>query len=227
MDKTLPLARSEGDNKLRRTAIPTEDKLLATGGSSIPSRASNNRNERKKTTTTKQKAKGRKAKDTSPKGKIGAKAKDPDGSTTKQGRPRLYDKDRKPDRGTEGADKVPRRSSAELGIEWIGSSCPDGQPHFLVDRNNFGGGIILICRNCKKSIWLPTIINEAARLDRMIDRLGTTQGYCKYLDTNRDAKMLVAKLQDLWRAKQRMENNEDFVKLVISVMEDKEYDRVQ
>ncbi|GAH16876.1 unnamed protein product [marine sediment metagenome] len=114
-----------------------------------------------------------------------------------------------------------------MGIEWIGSYCPDGQPHFFVGRNNFGGGAILICTKCKKSIWLPIVINEAARLDSMIDRSGTTQGYCKYLDMNRDAKMLVAKLQDLWRAKQRMGNNEDFVKLVITVMEDKEYDRVR
>lgn len=222
MDKTLPLARSER----RRREWYIFCMLLAAGGSGISSRTSSGRNKRKKTATTINKAKGRKAKDTSPKGKASAEVEGPDGSTAKQGRPRLYDKDRKPGRGTEGADKVPRRSASELGIEWIGSFCPDGQPHFLIGRNNFGGGIILICTNCKKSIWLPILINEAAILDNMIDRLGATQGYCKYLDKNRDAKMLVAKLQDLWRAKQRMENKEDFVKLVISVMEDKEYDRV-
>jgi len=61
----------------------------------------------------------------------------------------------------------------------------------------------------------------------MIDYLGTTAGYCKFLDKHREAKVLVAKLQDLWYARQRISVNEQFLKLVISVMEDKEYDRVE
>jgi len=215
MDKTLPMARSEEHRPV----------LLDAGGTSISSLTSSTRDKRKKMSTAKQKEKGRKAKAPTPKGKARAKAKDIDGSTTKRRRPSLHDKDRKPDRRVEGADKAPRRCASELGIEWIGSYCPDGQPHYLIGRNNFNGGAILICARCKKSIWLPILINEAAILDSMIDRLGASQGYCKYLDKNREAKMLVAKLQDLWRAKQRMEDNKDFVKLIISVMEDKEYDK--
>ena len=228
MDKTLPLARSEGDIR-KSSGASSQDKLLARRGTSIPEGASDNRNKRKETATTIKKAKGRKAKDTSPASEVSAEAKVPNGDSyggAESGGHRLHDKDRKSDRGAERADKAPRRSSAELGVTWIGDYCPDGQPHFLIGRHNFDGGVILNCLNCGKNLWLPIHVGEAAKLDTLIDHYGATRGYQMYLDKHREAKCMVAKMQDLQRAKERMENNEEFVKLVISIMEDKEYDRI-
>lgn len=226
MDKALQMACSEtvctSKHSDRRR---TKDMLLAKGGSGVFESTPSRRNKRKETTTIKQKEKGRKAEAPTPKGKVSAKAKNSDGSSPKRGRPKLYDKDRQPDRGAEGADRTPRRSASELAIEWIGSYCPDGQPHFLIGKHNFDGGVILNCRGCGKNLWLPTNPSDAAKLDILIDRYGVTGGYRAYLDKHREAKCLVAKLQDLWYAEQRMEDNGEFMKLVISVMEDKEYDR--
>jgi hypothetical protein len=226
MDKALQMACSEGD--MGKSNEPSDTMLLATGGTSISKGTSTGRDKREETTTIKQKEKGRKAKAPTPKGKAGAKVKNLDGSPTirpeSKGH-RRYDKDRQPDRGAEGKDSTLRRSAAELGISWIGSYCPDGQPHFLIGRHNFDEGVILNCRGCGKNLWLPTGMSEATKLDHLLDHYGANKGYQLYLDKHREAKCLVAKLQDLWYAKERMEDNEEFMKLIISVMEDKEYDR--
>jgi len=117
------------------------------------------------------------------------------------------------------------RSASELRIEWIGSFCPDGQPHRLIGIHNLNGGSLLKCSNCKKHVWLPAVISDATKLDSMIDHLGNTDGYCKFLDSNQEVKVMIAKLQDLWYARQRIKDDEQFKNLVVSVMEDKEYDR--
>lgn len=200
--------------------------LLANSRTGVSSSSPKRRNKRKEAATTVKKAKRGKAKDIKTKGKIGAIIEDSDGSTSRRKRYKQDDKDRKPDRGAEGEDKTPRRSASELAIEWIGDFCPDGRPHFLIGTHAMDGGSLLKCKNCKKHIWLPTVINDAAKLDRLIDHLGAAAGYCKFLDSHREAKITVAKLQDLWYARQRISDNEYFRKLVISVMENKEYDRM-
>lgn len=215
------MARSEGVNR----TSPANAELLDAGRFSIPSRSSIRRNKRKKATSTIRGAKGGKIKDSKKKGKIGAGAKDFNGGSSRRGRHKQDDKDRQPDRGVKGEDCTVRRSASELGIEWIGDFCPDGKPHFLIGTYSLDGGSILKCKNCLKHLWLPNTITEAAILDRLIDNLGTTQGYCKYLDKHKEVKVMIAKLQDLWYAKKNVSNNKEFKKLVISVMEDKEYDR--
>ena len=41
-----------------------------------------------------------------------------------------------------------------------------------------------------------------------------------------DAKVMVAKVQHLWNVRQTMPDNEEFRQLVITVMKEKEYDRL-
>ncbi len=195
---------------------------------------SSGRNKRKEEITTIRKGKGRKIKDTKTKSKISTKAEDTNGGSARLTRHRYGGKDRKSDRGVKGKDKAIRRNTTklavknakELGIEWIGSYCPDGKPHVLIGTHDLYGGSLFKCNNCKKHVWLPIYIKDAAKLDSLIDYFGATAGYCKYLDSNRDAKMLVAKLQDLWnmRSESKMSNIE-FARIVVRVMEDKEYDR--
>lgn len=226
MGNTLPLARSE-DSRLPNRHARAHRELLDEGRSGVSSHTSLRRNKRKKATPTSKRTKGSSAKDTPTKSPVSAKVKDLDGGTSKRKGHRHSNKNRQPDRGAEGEDRTLRRSASELGIEWIGDFCPDGQPHRLIGKHNFDGGSLLKCAYCQKHIWLPTLINDASTLDSMIDYLGPQAGYCKFLDKHQEAKVMVAKLQDLWYAKQGITDSDKFMSLVISVMEDKEYDRIK
>lgn len=216
MGKELSLARSEEAE---------QSMLLASGRSGVSNLASSGGDERKKASSTVNKEKGRKAKATSAKSKTRAKVKDSDGSAPRCKGPRQHDKDRKSNRGAEGADTTIRRSASELEVEWIGSYCPDGEPHFLIGSRASNGWSMFRCRKCAKHVLLPAEMRDAVDLEHMINRYGATAGYCKYLDRYRSAKVLIAKMQDLWRAKQHITDSVQLVRLIVSVMEDKEYDR--
>jgi len=219
MGNPLPLACSK-----RRQ--PSE--LLDEGGARIPVRTSSRRNKRTKATATAKETKRRATEDTTPACSVSAEVEIPDGDTDRKSKRRRHkadDKSRQSDTGAKGKDRTPRRSATELGIEWIGDFCPDGNPHVLIDIHRLDGGGLFKCSRCKKHLWLPMVLNEAAILDSLIDMYGARAGYGKYLDKHREAKVLVAKLQDLWYARQRITDNEEFMMLVITVMEDKEYDR--
>ena len=229
MGKELQMACTKRN---RRRASP---ELLDEAGIGVPSSTSSRRNKGKKSTKAITKAKSRKTKDTKAASQVGAKAEVLYGDTTvrpKRGRPKTDNKGRKPNTGAKGEDRTPRRSAQELGIEWIGDFCPDGSPHHLIDIHKFDGGGLFKCSNCKKHVWLPYVLRDAAELDGLIDRYGAQTGYCKYLDKNREVKCLVAKLQDLWYARQNITEWGEFTwlklaRLVTKTMEDKEYDRVK
>ena len=174
---------------------------------------------------TKQRRKVRQAENLEETSTLSATAEDSDGGSSKRKRHRRHDKDRQQDRGAQGADTTPRRSASQLGIKWIGDICPDGRPHYLVDKHTFAGGSLFKCINCLQHVWLPTYIKDATELEMLIKMYGAHTGYCKLLDKNRDAKVVVAKMQHLWDARQTMTNKEEFKRLVISVMKEKEYDR--
>jgi len=229
MGKELEMAWSkETKQSIRRESKPSS-MLLARSRSRVSTTASSRGNKRKKTTTANSKGKDREVKDIKTKSKISPETENTDGDTIrkpKRGRPRRDNKDRKPDRRIEGKNSNGRRSASELGIEWIGSYCPDGRPHHLVGIHNLYGGSLFKCSNCSKHVWLPICIRDAAQLDSLIDSYGTTTGYRKYLDTNRDAKVLVAKLQDLWYLRQQTDSDDkEFAGVVVKIMEDKEYDK--
>lgn len=217
------MARTE-DSKPRRAS----NMLLARSRSRVSTNSPKRRDKRKKAASANKSTKNRKVKDIKTKGKVSPKTKDTNGSSpSKSGAKgyKRYNKDRKPDRTVEREDNTTRRTASELGIEWIGDYCPDNKPHNLICIYELHGGSLFRCSNCRKYIWLPTFIKDAAKLDSLIDSYGTTTGYCKYLDTNRSAKMLVAKLQDLWYARAKIKDDRKFTKLVVRTMEDSEYDR--
>lgn len=219
MGNSLSMARSKEARDSRRA----NDKLLDAGGSSIPSHSSIRRNKRKKAASAVRRAKGCKIKDSKKKGKASARAENSDGGSSRRGRHKQDDKDRQSDRGTEGKNTTIRRSASELGIKWIGDFCPNGQPHFLISNYNLNGGSLFKCKHCLQHIWLP--IEGATTLTVMINSSGPQAGYCKFLDKHKEAKIIMAKMQDLWRMKQSLSNDKEFAKLVTSVMEDKEYDK--
>lgn len=235
MGKELSLARTEETNNNQtiqeqhsHSRGPRSSELLDEGRTRIPVHTSSNRNKREEITTINKKAKGSKTKDPSAASKASAKAKAPNGDSSGEPKPKghkRHDKDRKPDTGAEGKDCTPRRSATELGIEWIGDLCPDKQPHHLIATHHLYEGSLFKCTKCYKHIWLPIGYGDARKLDIMIGSLGAQNGYCKYLDKHRPAKIMVAKLQDLWRAKQAHPNNGEFLLQVLDIMGDREYDR--
>lgn len=222
MDNTLPMARSK-----RKRGRPSV--LLVGSRPRLSQGPPSSRNKRKKTASTNKKAKGRAVEDITTESSPGAEVEAPHADAAgrpKSKRHRRHDKGRKPDRGVEGNDRTPRRSASELGIEWITALCPDGQPHYLIANHTFDGGSLFKCSRCLKHIWLPTMLGGATELEQLIKHLGTQRAYCKFLDKHREAKVMVAKLQDLWYARQEIGDDGKFADLVIKIMEDKEYDRM-
>lgn len=220
MGKELQMARS----KRGRPSV-----LLVGSRPRLPVYSSARRNKGKKAASTIKEGKRGKVKDSSAASKIGTEVEGPYGDSLEGAEFRGYeqdDKDRKSNRGIEGERQVSRRSASELGIEWIGSYCPDKQPHFLISYSVENIGSLFKCRNCLKQIWLPSSIGQSVILETLIGRFGPEKGYRLYLDENPEARMLVAKLQDLWYARRKITNDEQFAKLVISVMDNKEYDRI-
>jgi hypothetical protein len=226
MGKEFQMARSKATSNRRRTKA----ELLAEGRARVPRSTSNRRNKRAKRTKADKGPEVRAIEDTEAEGKISPEAQDSDGDSVqrpKRGRYKASDKDRKSDTGVKGEDRVPRRSASELGIEWIGDYCPDGRPHYLVDKHTFDGGSLFKCNNCSKHVWLPTYIKDARELELLINLYGANTGYCKFLDKNRNAKIIVAKLQYLWYERRRVSNDDEFRELVLSIMEEKDYDRIR
>jgi len=228
MGKEFQMARSKGNRKPNRRVQSDNGLLLAGSGPRLPGNTPTSRNKRKKAATTNKKTKGRAVKDTPSASTVGAEAERSDArqrSTAGREGHEGSDKDRQPNRGAKGADRVPRRSAKELGIEWIGSYCQDSSPHYLIGIHKLDGGSLFKCKYCKRHIWLPYLIEDASKFGASIDYLGAEDAYHKLLDQHPEARMLVAKLQDLWYARQRITDMDEFMMLVISVMEDKEYDR--
>jgi len=222
MGSTLPMACSEGRNTSRRA------QLLGEGGSSLPIITSSSRNKRKETTKPNKGRKSGAAEDIEAESQISTKAKISHGNTSKRAKSKRHkrnDKDRKSNRRLKRKNSAARRSAKELGIVWIGSFCPDGHPHYLVGKHNLDGGSLFKCKYCHKYVWLPSLINEAAKLGEAVTRYGAQAGYCVYLDEHQAAKVMIAKLQEIWHARQEVTDDGEMLELVTKIMEDKEYDR--
>lgn len=112
-----------------------------------------------------------------------------------------------------------------MGIEFPGSYCPTGEPHHYADIDYVDGGVVHQCLRCEKYLWLPANYDRAMVLGTLMDKLGKNAGYCKYIDRYRDAKIMIAKMQDLQKARKRIKDDKDFTKLVVSVMGEKDYDK--
>ena len=199
--------------------------LLATGREGIRNLTPTNRDQREEKIRTNKRTKGSKAQNPTTAGEVGAEAKDTNGGAANRIRPGRGNKDRGKDRRAEGTDKSARRSARELGIEWIGGLCPNGEPHYLIDSFRLDGGSIFRCKRCSKHTWLPAGTEDARKFSLLISKYGVRKGYCEMLDEHRPAKVMVAKLQELWKAKRYMVDKEQFLNLVLAVMSDKEYDK--
>ena len=72
---------------------------------------------------------------------------------------------------------------------------------------------------------MPMYHLDANKLGNLIGRYGGDEGYCRYLNRHRPAKLLMAKLQDLRRLEMEITDKREFARLADKILSDKEYDR--
>lgn len=168
--------------------------------------------------------------------KAGAKAKASATRANRAERHRRSDKDRSSDGGVEGGDSISRRRTQELvkpirsaealGIEWFGNVCEDSPSgaHYFIATDDVDRGKLFRCVYCHRHRWLPTSWGEIDKYNILIKK-DITAAYRKMLDQHPTAKVLVAKLQDLRRVRKTVKDDKEFMKIVVAVMNDKEYGR--
>lgn len=231
MGKELSMARPEEGNhndhrpNSRRVGV---SELLVGSRPRLPVYSSSSRDKRKEATTVNKGTERGTAEDTTPASPISAEAEILHGTATKvskRGRRSRNNKAGKPDTGAKGTNSKSWRSASELGIKWIGDFCQDHQPHYLIATHRVSVGELFKCQNCHQHIWLPTGYDNARELDKLIDVIGPQQGYCKFLDKHQAAKVIVSKLQSIWKVKQENPSNGEFLAKVLEIMGDKEYGR--
>lgn len=217
MGKELPLAREEEEGQSVLLASPSTRELITTSSS---------RDKRTQEPNPSKRSKGEKVKDTKTKSKGSSKAE------RANARPRCQRRGRdNPYRGTyrrdERKDSRPRRSAQELGIVFPGAYCDELEtvPHYWVESGKVEKGSLFQCKFCRKYLWLPLSTYDAEVLGKLIGRYGKSEGYCRYLNRHRPAKLLMAKLQDLRRLEMEVADKREFARLTDKILSDKEYDR--
>ena len=216
MGKELPLARKK---KFRPSVL-----LASARSGELASSPSHRDSGQEETVTTKRKEKGKTA-DTVSESKTSPEAEVPNGGSSKRRRGRQGDSNRESDRGTKGTDSICRRSAKDMGVEFPGSYCPSGEAHYFAEVDGVDRGILFRCIRCYKHLWLPNRYDEAEMLSNLARKYGLAGGYLVYLNSHTVAKIMIAKLQDLWYARKRVTDDEQFAKLVVSVMDDRDYGR--
>jgi len=114
-----------------------------------------------------------------------------------------------------------------LGIVHPGSYCDESEivPHYWIEKEKVAEGSLFQCMFCHDYVWLPLGWTSVERLTASIKQYGKDEGYCRYLNRHRAAKMLMAKLQDLGRLEKEVDDKKEFAKLVDKILSDKDYDR--
>ncbi len=199
--------------------------LLASTGEGESGKESGNRNQRSEEPNTSKRGQRGKAKDTTPKSKGSSKAKGTDASSSKSARRGRDNKNRKQDRGDEGEDKASWRTAQELGITFPGSYCNETQAHHWVEVEKVASGSLFQCQLCKKHLWLSLVTSSAIEMGSLIKEYGKDEWYCRFLNCHRQAKILMAKMQDLARLELEVMDKRKLAKEVDRIMRDKEYDR--
>ena len=166
-----------------------------------------------------------KIKNTKTKGESSSKTKRTHPGSSKPKGYRRDNKSGKQNREDEGRDISPRRSAKELGI--VFDTVCSGKAHFWVESERVFEGSLFQCRYCHNYIWLPTQMEDAAQLSNLLHKGGKDEGYCHYLNhkSRRGVKVLLAKMQALWRLSSTMSDSVEFAKIADKIINDKEYDR--
>jgi len=218
MGKELSLARIKEAGRSVLLAIPSSGELITTSSS---------RNQRTQESSSSKVSKGGTTEDIETESQSSSEVERANASSSKQARRRRSNKDRKQGRGDERAHRRVRRSAQELGIVHPGHFCNEAETigHYWTEVDRISGGSLFQCKLCLDYIWLPLFYNDTIYLGKMMEHFGRTEGYCRYLNRHRPAKLLIAKLQDLRRLEAEITDKREFAKLVDKILSDMEYDR--
>lgn len=211
----LPMAREEEERWAE---------LLASVSNRVFRPKSNSRDKRPQEPATPRGYEAATTKDITPKSKSSRKAKGTDGVSSKPKRRGRDNKNREQDRGYEGENTTLRRSAQQLGITFP-VSC-NSTAHYWIGQEIVYSGVLFQCRSCRNYLWLPTYTQEAVELGKLIEHYGTDGGYCRYLDrsSHRPAKIMVAKLQELYRLSGSVTDKVQFARLTDKILSNKDYD---
>ncbi len=220
MGEELQMAREEEEG---------QPMLLVRAGNGEVITTASNRNKRPKTPGTYRRYKGRKIKDTETESEDGSEVEGTSVSSIRAARRRRSDTDREQGRADEGENGRFRRSAQGLGITYPGSYCDDAEliPHYWYEVDKSYGGSLMQCRFCRRHLWLPLAFTEAVVMMKYTHKYGMVEGYCRYLNRHRPAKMLMAKMQDLRKLEVEVSNKREFARLADKILSDKEYDRIK
>ncbi len=218
MGKEFPLARKEEEG---------QSVLLVRTSSGERITAASIRDKRAKISSGSRGCKVRKAKDTKTKSKGSIKTEGANASPSKEDRRGRGNQDRKSDRGDEGEDRLIGRSAQKLGIVHPSSYCDELEtvPHYWVAKEHIAKGVLFQCKLCHKHLWLHSQPHDAAMLNSLIKHYGKDEGYCRFLNRHRPAKILMAKLQDLRRLEKEIEDKREFARIADRILSEKEYDK--
>ena len=218
MGKELSLARNEEER---------QSVLLASTGIGESSTEPSNGDQRQAQLSSPNRGQGGKAKDIKTKSKGSRKVKGVDARHPRPERRGRDNQDRESDRGDEGEDEYTGRSAQKLGIAHPGSYCDESEavPHYWTEKEMISSGSLFQCRFCYKYLWLPLHEHDAVRLGNLMSKYGTNEGYCRFLNRHRAAKIMLAKLQHLSILEMEMTDKRKFAKIADRILRDKDYDR--
>ncbi len=218
MGKELQMAREESSG---------QSVLLAISGTGKPITTSYRRNPRQKASGPFGRPARRKAKGIKAKGKDSSPVKGTDASSTRPKGHRPSDKDREQGGGNEGENGIARRCAQELGVTFPGAYCDEAglTPHYWIEVDKPYGGSLMQCKLCQRHLWLPLSFMDAEIMNLCVRKYGNTEGYCRFLNRRRPAKMLMAKLQELRILETEVSDKREFARLADKILSDKEYDR--
>ena len=218
MGKEFPLAREEEEGQSVLLAITSSGERVT-----VPSV----RDERTQEPSPPEGSGGGEVEDTKAKSQSSRKAKRANASPSKKKGRGRDNQDRESDRGDEGEDKPVRRSAQELGIVHPGSYCDKSEAvsHYWIENEKIAEGSLFRCKLCHDYIWLPFNLKDSEQLGNLIRQYGRDEGYCRFLNKHRPAKVLMAKLQNLRRLEEDVVDKREFAKMTDKILRDKNYDR--
>lgn len=97
----------------------------------------------------------------------------------------------KPANRIEGEDCSLRRRAKRLVVVW-----DDSHPHIWKEVEKIRFGTMFVCKGCRQYRWLPDVMQETQKLQKLIHNCGYQQGYNEYLNTRPELKILIWAVQN-------------------------------
>ena len=216
------------DNKdaLARKETERQSMLLASTGIGRIGKETPRRDKRKKAHSPSKRRKGTKAIVAEEESQNSTVDKGRDGKGREQ-KYRQDNKSRKDTGGGESKNRTSRRSATELGIVWGDSYCSDRPTaphahHWMSGNEVVEKGYIFHCKYCLRTRWIPMHITDSRRMQELMVKYGTEEGYLRVLNNHPVAKKLLAKLADIWALRRQLPDKQ-YQMAVAAIMGDKEY----